>query len=124
MRPRIWKLLGMAGLAGGLFVFVIGRSSPVAGDPVDEPQAEGPPIGLHEIGELYDLGPNAIPYEKQPTEEQDNIDRVAEKLEADHPASSSDAWARAADQALVQAQAEIASRHVGLEGVDEQGVVP
>jgi hypothetical protein len=123
MSPHVWKMLGRAGLASVLVAMcIVGRSDKVAGDPVDSSApAPGDP---HVPGTLYDLGPGAILYERQSAEEQDNIDRVAATLEALQPAASHEAFARAADQAVIDAQAEIAERQVGLEGVEDQGVQP
>jgi hypothetical protein len=130
MRSSIWKLLGGAGLAGVVVLLLAGQSSRVAGQPTssDQPAGAGPattaPIDDPEPGQPYGLGPNAIPYEAQPEAEQDNLDRMYDRLEANQPAASHEAFARAADQAVIEAQAMIASRHVGLEGVENQGVVP
>lgn len=127
MRRHLWKVLGV-GLAGGVVALcILGQGNVVAGDPV-QPASDitqpSPAAVEHEPGQPYGLGPNPILYETQSKEEQDNLDRVFETLEANQPASSHEAWGRAADQAVVRAQAEIAARAVGLEGVDEQGVVP
>ncbi len=102
-----------------LALFLLGFQGLVAGDPSDtaEQPISGPP-------ETYDLGPHAIKYEDQSADEQANIDRVAERLETIQPASSHEAWARATEQASAAAQAEIASRAVGLEDIENQGVVP
>jgi hypothetical protein len=109
--------LGIATLLLCLFV----GSRTVVGDPPPENAGELPVE--HEPGTPYDLGPHAIPYEEQPADEQANIDRVHERLEANQPAASHDAYAAAVDQAVARAQAEIAERHLGLEGVENQGVV-
>lgn len=124
---HLWKLLGVGLASGVVALCIVGQSRVVAGDPAQpEPDTTQPsPTALeHEPGQPYGLGPNPILYETQSTEEQDNLDRVFETLEANQPASSHEAWGKAADQAVVRAQAEIAARAVGLEGVEEQGVVP
>jgi len=125
MRLNFWKLLGGAGLAGAVVAFwIVGRSSPVAGEPAQPDPSEPMPIAAPESGPHYELGPNPIPYEAQPAAEQDNIDTVYETLQANQPASSHQAFARAVDQTVIESQGQIAARHVGLEGVEEQGVVP
>lgn len=125
MGPHVWKLLGGAGLAAVAVFVIVGRSDEVAGEPTDQADTQTQLMpGEHEPGKLYDLGPGAIPYGQQDTVEQANIDRVKAQLEANQPTASHDAYGRAVDQAVVQAQAEIAERKVGLEGVEEQGVVP
>jgi len=129
MRPHVWKMLGGAGLASVLVAMcIVGRSDSVAGNPVEPlPGSNAPPPvsgDPHEPGTLYDLGPGAIPYGQQSAEEKNNIDRVGATLEASQPAASHEAFVRAADQAVVEAQAEIAEQQVGLEGIEGQGVVP
>lgn len=120
-----WKLLGGAGLAGTIITLsIVGWSGRVAGEPTNTDAVATPPIDDPEPGQPYGLGPNAIPYEAQPESEQDNLDRVYDKLEENQPAASHEAFARAADQAVIEARAVISARHVGLEGVEEQGVVP
>lgn len=124
MRSNSRKVLGGAGIVAAVItVCIFGRSSRVASEPI-QPDVPEPPIGDVEPGQSYGLGPNAIPYEAQTTAEQDNIDRIYKAVEADHPRSASRVFSRAAAQAVVEAKAQVATNLVGLQGVEEQGVVP
>jgi hypothetical protein len=83
----MWRALGGAGLVGVVVgMMIVGRSGHVAGDPVSSGSDTTPPLGsqnpdFHEPGTTYDLGPGAIPYDKQPADEQLNIDRVHDTRE-------------------------------------------
>lgn len=112
---KAWKLVGGLGVGAGICA-VIAVAAPALGDSqaADSTDAD-------DLGRPYELGPHAIPYENQPSSEQDNIDRMGAKTQG---GDSSEALARAAEQEARRAQIELAKRQVGLNGTDEQGVVP
>jgi len=118
MRETVKLVSGLV-VAGAVGLLLIARSGDVAGDPSlpDEPAAAPDPnTGDPDPSVQYELGPGKILYEEQTSEEQANLDRMAEVTEASQDARSNESMARAASQAAEQARAEIAARHVGLTG--------
>ena len=123
MGPQVWKAIGGIALATALGTAIVVRSVEVSGDPAPE-EPSTPVPGEHVPGTLYDQGPGAIPYAQQSTEERAYIDRARATVEANQPTGSHEAFDRAVDQAVARAEAVIAERKLGLEGIQEQGVVP
>jgi hypothetical protein len=114
-----WKILGGAGLAGILAgLIVVGRSPVALGDtaatttPPNDPFSPPPP------------GPGTIPYDQLSPAGQADIDQIQQTIELGQPASSYAAFSAATDQAVIDSQAEIAARQVGLESTEQDGVVP
>lgn len=126
-----WKLLSGLGLAGTMAALLIVGSRDVAGDtdtPAQEPTPPDPAQAPNTVGQdpsvQYELGPGKILFEQQTAEEQTHLERMAETTANDHGPKSHEALARAAEQARGHAEAEIAARQVGMNGTEEQGVVP
>ena len=130
MRVR-WKILRGTGIFTICAVaLVVGQSGIVQGDPTS---ATNPttsengavdPESLRDPNTAYPLGPGAIPYDQLTAADRASVDLIQETTETSQPDSSYQGWATVTTLVGEQAEAEIAARAIGLEGTEQDGVMP
>jgi hypothetical protein len=122
MRMR-WKILSGCGVVCiCTFAIVVGQTGVVQGDTAASPPRSVAPV--QNPNEPYPQGPGAIPYEQLGATDKLAVDQIQETTDTRQPPSSYQGWAAATAWTRQQAEAEIASRSVGLVGAANEGVVP
>jgi hypothetical protein len=116
---RSFRMSGIVVLLGISISFVGAPQADVDADAADTPPAENDA----EYFQLTSTGGAEILYEDLSPEEQADVDRAAETVEA----TQGDAVAELAElsrQTAERAHAQAAAMTLGLEGLDSEGIVP
>jgi hypothetical protein len=122
MHVRWTMLCGIGAL--GVVITLVAASQEVRGEPSDPSQPPSDVTPEPDPFEPYPLGPGAIPYEQLGAAERTAVDQIQETVETGQQPSSYAVFARATAQTRARAEADLATRELGLEGADEDGVVP
>jgi hypothetical protein len=133
---RVSKVAGGAGVVclGVALAFLVrtGRianeasasSSPATEAPDQPPEAAIDPTSSHQPFTPYGLGPDPLQFDQMTAAEQAGTEAVYERIEASFPSTVHPAYNRAVAEAIEAARREHAAREVGLQGTDDQGVIP
>lgn len=114
---------GLLGLFVGLSVALVADRHATGQASSDDGAGSGSSEGFNPFT-LTDPGPGATPFEALSPAEQDDVNAQAETSETNCGANVQMAFAHATEEEAERARAEIAARSVGMEGAEQDGVVP